>query len=1029
MLTDSQIETLPTRSEHEQELKNILSLSTAGRNRYLLHFNSHHSLLQWTAAIRLAMYEHATLQEAYTGALIAGKGKSLNSINLIMERSRFKTEEWVRVRFGAGVPWRRCWCVISPPDEKEVHKMQKELKKKSPYDRSHAPVLKGDIKFYDSKKEGKKQKKARPIASITDAYSAYAIYPQAKSLIDASTLIKIEGNITIHAEVPVQSEGFVFVMPEVHPAVSGFEMMLRFLFPTWDAFALYGRPGRLIASTLDQRSLMFAMPRQRRYGYLDNMDVTGLLLTEGSGNWSEREWRRRLKELTGRRMNSADEDSGTHSRTNSRRSVRLSFGGGHSPAPTKPRVGFADESPERSGRSVQIQEPGARTDSARPSMDRERAMPNAHGAGEHTRDASDPKDLMPPNEHPDGGRYRGPSPSRGYAPTPEHMSSDEEHPGRSTPVRELQEMRNMQTPEPVQAPPTFARPAEARPANRPYHSAELRRANSRLSSNTLHQMAKAGNVAISQDVYAEEARRSGDDGRPAPPMGPPAHRGALPMHPYANQAGADANASGSREALTSPGYSQGGSGLSSPAVPLAQKRSKSPLGRPYGHPNLDPRSASQENMNHNYGGGARSPGPLPGGGSESQFPYRGPPAERGKSPARDQLPSQHSNQGIHRKPLPQQFESQAQNSRDETSHSEADAGSYDGYAALDDGDMDLVQAYLRDDSPTREPQQPPMVRQGTERGGLSSRYDDASSTASPDYASTKTKRSMDNDEAAERPRAGVLRTVGGSDPSEARPDTRQNEYDIPEVNFGPRINYAQRQSPGGMPTQQPMGRGPAIPNHGPGQKPRPYPPAAYGPMQGGGMRDENMHSRNIAWRPGMATPGGHSSHGMSPEQFVRQQAAVANQPLRPGSAGGHYSAAGGAPPPHGGSGGRPMTPNGPYIGGPADGRPGSRGVGYQQYQGVPPHQTYGAGGPPHMGGRGGPGSPEGKNMRPPMSGAPRPQSPYGQPYPPGQQPGGRGGPGPGPAGQMGRGPMMPSHGQQQQQGRQGYPVYQGGGAY
>ncbi|EON97293.1 putative ph domain-containing protein [Phaeoacremonium minimum UCRPA7] len=220
-LTDASIkmiESLPTKSNDEQPLQNILSISTAGRNRYLLHFNSHHSLIQWTAGIRLAMFEHSTLQEAYTGALIAGKGKTLNNINVIMERARFKTEEWVRVRFGAGVPWRRCWCVITPPDEKEYQKLQKEMRKKSPYDRSHPPLLKGDIKFYDTKKDGKKQKKAKPIASITDAYSSYAIYPQAKSLIDASTLIKVEGNITIHSEPPSSTEGFVFIMPEVHPA-------------------------------------------------------------------------------------------------------------------------------------------------------------------------------------------------------------------------------------------------------------------------------------------------------------------------------------------------------------------------------------------------------------------------------------------------------------------------------------------------------------------------------------------------------------------------------------------------------------------------------------------------------------------------------------------------------------------------------------------------------------------------------------------------------------------------------------------
>ncbi|KAH8165905.1 hypothetical protein CIB48_g2341 [Xylaria polymorpha] len=243
-LTDASIKMIESlRSNDEQPLQNILSISTAGRNRYLLHFNSRQSLIQWTSGIRLAMFEHSTLQEAYTGALIAGKGKHLNNIGVIMERSRVQIDQWVRVRFGAGVPWRRCWCVIAPPDEKEYQKVMKEHKKKNPYDRSHPPTLKGDIKFYDQRKEGKKQKKLQPIATINDAYSAYALYPQAKSLIEASTLIKIEGDITIHADPPSSTEGFVFIMPEVNPAISGFEMMLRFLFPTWDTFGLYGRRG------------------------------------------------------------------------------------------------------------------------------------------------------------------------------------------------------------------------------------------------------------------------------------------------------------------------------------------------------------------------------------------------------------------------------------------------------------------------------------------------------------------------------------------------------------------------------------------------------------------------------------------------------------------------------------------------------------------------------------------------------------------------------------------------------------------
>src|SRR5262245_16151587 len=100
-----------------KKLDNILSISTAASNKYLFHFNSFNSLTQWTAGIRLSMFEHTSLQEAYTGALIAGKGRQLNNIRTILERQRAKYEDWVRVRFGAGTPWRRCWAVVNPPDE------------------------------------------------------------------------------------------------------------------------------------------------------------------------------------------------------------------------------------------------------------------------------------------------------------------------------------------------------------------------------------------------------------------------------------------------------------------------------------------------------------------------------------------------------------------------------------------------------------------------------------------------------------------------------------------------------------------------------------------------------------------------------------------------------------------------------------------------------------------------------------------------------------------------------------------------
>jgi CCR4-NOT transcriptional complex subunit CAF120 len=515
------IESLKMSTDDSQVLQNILSISTAGRNRYLLHFNSHHSLVQWTSAIRLAMYEHSSLQEAYTGALIAGKARALNNINIIMERATVPSEEWVRVRFGAGVPWRRCWCVITPPSVKELGKAQKEMKKRSPYDRS-VPVLKGDIKFYDTRFEGRKLKKAKPIATITDAFAAYAIYPQAKALIDASTLIKVEGDITIHSDPPCSNEGFVFIMPEVHPAVSGFETLLKFLFPVWDTFALYGRPGKLVASPLDSRALMFAMPRHKRYGYLEILDVSGLVTTSGCDSWNDREWRKRLKDLTGQRRAVMDEASGVAggesrsvSRAGSRRSSRASFGMGALPAPPKLRVGFSDANPaNRGSRSFSLSTPTP------PRLDTDSPSRPSDGPGhglfknvmsKHTRNSSDPEVAakMSPQT---AGISTFPaldSPQRGPTPVQSHLrqrvdtnasegvSSDDE---RSQPfMPALQPMPKLEAPAPVARPPKFNHDPSSRPLSIMYHSHETRRANNRLSTTTLSQLAKVGRVAINMD--------------------------------------------------------------------------------------------------------------------------------------------------------------------------------------------------------------------------------------------------------------------------------------------------------------------------------------------------------------------------------------------------------------------------------------------------------------------------------------------------------------------------------------------------
>ncbi|KAA8616885.1 PH domain-containing protein [Pyrenophora tritici-repentis] len=534
-LTDAAIHMIPSMTLKDgKKLDNILSVSTAASNKYLFHFDSYHALTQWTAGIRLAMFEHTTLSEAYTGALIAGKGKSLNNIRMILDRQCAKYEDWVRVRFGAGTPWRRCWCVVSPPDEKEFAKLQK-LQKKGSYERP--PILKGDIKFYDTKKVTKRTK---AIATVRDAYSCYAIYPQSKPLIDQSTLTKIEGRITVHSNPESTTEGFVFVMPESRPAISGFEIMLQYLFPVFDTFSLYGRPKKLIADVLDTRGLMFAMPSHRRYGYLEMWDVVGLINTEGSDKWSERQWRKQLKDLTSTRMMSSVTDAeSVYSRASRRNTVsRAGF--------TPRGLRFEDQGSVRSSPSTRQSSPSRRIQ-----QDLEVQPPRRTGTApagipfgtpRHQRSVSEQvngrgnqntpsrfpqaetpyEDERPPT--PPQHRIFNNTPQNGAVQPYEGSDHDE------SPIREPRDLpqppADLSAPPQgfVDLPPTQTHAANQKPPIRP--NMPLTKPNAAVDSATLQQMADAshGGVAAAGAVAAWrsqdtiQSRRSGEYGEQGSPI-------------------------------------------------------------------------------------------------------------------------------------------------------------------------------------------------------------------------------------------------------------------------------------------------------------------------------------------------------------------------------------------------------------------------------------------------------------------------------------------------------------------------------
>ncbi|KAL6702956.1 hypothetical protein ACN47E_000798 [Coniothyrium glycines] len=847
-LTDAAMHMVPSMTLKDgKKLDNILSVSTAASNKYLFHFDSYHALTQWTAGIRLAMYEHTTLQEAYTGALIAGKGKTVNNIRSILDRQRAKYEDWVRVRFGAGTPWRRCWCVVNPPDEKEYAKLQKSQKKASIYD--HVPVLKGDMKFYDTKKVTKKTK---AIATVKDAYSCYAIYPQSKPLIDQSTLVKIEGKITVHSNPESTTEGFVFVMPEARPMVSGFEIMLQYLFPVFDTFNLYGRPKKLIADVLDTRGLMFAMPSDRRYGYLEMWDVVGLINTDGSGNWSERQWRKQLKELTSVRMATAADSDSVYSRATRRNTVSRA-------GPNASRAGlrFEDQGSVRSNPSTRLSSPNRHAHG-----DLEVQLPHRVGTAPAAAPFNAPRHQRSVSEQVNGyNKYQTAATSRlaqrptqfdeDRAPTPPvhavyngspyHGSQQrpEDHENDESPTHEPQNLplppTDLTVPPQgyVDLPPSMAHSANQKPPVRPVLPSAMM-PNPAVDSATLQTMADATQRPIPAGVAAAGAaaawksqesihkRRSGEyngysdnaqpmylnaDARPPPTNNNSANRlSTIPASPYVEHA-----------EFVGPAYQP-----TAPPVPEHAELPSAPL--------------SQE------------------------LPYRPHPGSG----------------AFHRKPVPGRSPLTLQED-DSRSTKSSSLGSLRN----DIVDPDALDALNHTIS--------------RQQSTSSSRYDDdAASTSTPDYASVASEEIQPRprrlpDRREDRPRSGVLRVVG--DPNyKPKPESGPSGQPslasdaVPTIDFGP--TYAlgfdeRRPSTSGTMTQMLHDNGvPKKENlaNSPNEHIRQSyisgrsTPSTALHVRSGSSSPHVSESRSVAWQPGMASPPRHDRQTLDAEEWVMQRA-------------------------------------------------------------------------------------------------------------------------------------------------------------
>ncbi|KZF26139.1 hypothetical protein L228DRAFT_264566 [Xylona heveae TC161] len=966
-LSDASIKMLNKLPLENGSLENVLSVSTAGSNRYLFHFSSLHSLTQWTAGIRLAMFEHSTLQEAYTGALIAGKGKTLNNIRSIMDRTRWKTEDWARVRFGPGTPWRRCWCVIEPPDEKLYQKQQKSLKKRSAYDRP-PPPLKGEIKFYDSKKT----KKARPVAIVKDAFSAYAIYPQSKPLIDQSTLVKVEGTIIINSEPASTREGFVFVMPELHPAVSGFEMMLRWLFPVFDTFGLYGRPTRLIADTLDQRCLMFAMPKERRYGYLELLDVAGLIHTEGSGTWTEREWRKKMKETTAKRITTLQSSGGRLSGSVRRHGTRASL-------PSRTGLGslrFDDGASTRSSYSGKNHYTAAvdelaysgpqRVDSAPPAVNgsaparHQRSVSEAQGYKRFLNETpsrlsyeSAPRmslDATPPPVPPHGTPITAGYGSANIVDERSELAyeageksdsdSDGQLPAPAQP--DLYGSPPTALPESISTPPAFSHGPSEKPANKPSQDPELRKAKHRMSSTTLSQIAGVNKMASSG---AASAWRASPDGiksagpKQQRPLGDeeqkPVFTNADPSFPGTNannygvkgsmkwaegQAiGAHSNAAHSAFPNIPPNRVQSTSSTAT-LGPSQQNLPGSPKASEW--TNASENIAIQSNTFPMAASLVQNPQDLPVSSisENSSQDIHGTNVRAGNS---DELrtsvqsyPTQAASE-ITRKPVPTRSQTVLSAHSDNADRASS-LGSLQEHI-FDQAALDRLLAGPRTPTPDQDTTHRPS--------DASSAYEN-DSNLSPDYASTR--ESVEASPEVERPRTGVLRTVGTAEvkPKElvvgdvhyrAEPSAPPVSVDLPNINFGPthaytpEIGHPSQADESAIYSNNVMSKsaeklasdldfafgnetntGEDAPNnHHGGNLDQMAPPTSHSrsasrvtisqearPSQTRSSRATGDGRRSVAWKPAMArmsSTGDETRRSLTPEQYVQQLASAGSQ--------------------------------------------------------------------------------------------------------------------------------------------------------
>lgn len=312
---------------------------------YYLKFETLEHHKAWFAALILSYFEFNSLHEAYTGALLSAKAVYLTDIKALLAESRYSIGEWCNIKLNyISSKWLKVYIVVVPkqkdkPGHVNIYSSDKTSNKKNlimtinqgfstfsvyplipeAVDNSSLLRVEGEIivhnwKYLLSKgvsnntsaippspiyasnsetnsKSGNRSRSSS-LSSIKIGRGKSSLSLNSRDSESVSNVNTTNSSLDANLGAVASINHFVsslYIIPEPHPSVANFEIMIRFLIPLFDAFELYGRPKRLKSDKTNLNSLLFALPVLPKSKYLDYDEAFRLVNAKISGLPIERE--------------------------------------------------------------------------------------------------------------------------------------------------------------------------------------------------------------------------------------------------------------------------------------------------------------------------------------------------------------------------------------------------------------------------------------------------------------------------------------------------------------------------------------------------------------------------------------------------------------------------------------------------------------------------------------------------------------------------------------------------------------------